>query len=101
MSIESVRKFREAVNASASLQGEVRALRTASSEELVALGARHGFSFTAEELRSVGTSIKNELTDFELEMVAGGTLPVGMMGAHPIPAQPEKPPPKSSSSSYC
>ena len=80
------------------MQSEVRELGAAGPAALVALGARHGFAFTAEELASFGESVRNELTDFELEMVAGGTLPVGMMGAHPIPPQPYKPPPKSSSS---
>jgi predicted ribosomally synthesized peptide with nif11-like leader len=99
--MESVRNFREAVNASVALQGEVRALNPASPAALVELGSRHGFAFTADEFASAASSAQAELTDFELEMVAGGTLPVGQMAANVVPIGPEKKPPKSSSSSYC
>jgi predicted ribosomally synthesized peptide with nif11-like leader len=66
MSRESFEKFREAVLRSeelrSAMQGTVR-----SEADMLALAARHGYEFTAEELHD-----GLELSEEELEAVAGG-----------------------------
>lgn len=96
MSNEAILQFRKAVNASDAMKNEIRAFSRGSRDEFVAMGARHGFEFTEAELAGVAESVRNELTDFELEMVTGGTLPVGPMAAHPVPPQPYRRPAGSS-----
>ena len=62
--------FRNAVNASEELQAQVTA-----GADLVELGAANGFKFTAEELNQGGQERQESeegLTDFEMQVVAGG-----------------------------
>ena len=62
--------FRNAVNNSEELQAQVTA-----GADLVELGASNGFSFTAEELNQGWEELQESdegLTDFEMEVVAGG-----------------------------
>ena len=45
------------------------------SAKISEIAAKHGFSFTSEECEQAWeTAQENELSDFELDMVAGGTL---------------------------
>ena len=63
--------FRNAVNNNGELQQQV-----AAGADLVELGAANGFSFTAEELNQGWQELQESdegLTDFEMEVVAGGT----------------------------
>jgi predicted ribosomally synthesized peptide with nif11-like leader len=49
-------------------------------DEMIAIARAAGYSFTAEELKEEALAHKKELTDAELERVAGGlnfTLPIG------------------------
>jgi predicted ribosomally synthesized peptide with nif11-like leader len=73
MSREAAIEFRAKINASKALQAEV--VRIFDVKDLVALGARHGLQFTPEEAIAVGeaATAEGELSDFELELVAGGT----------------------------
>ena len=67
---ETLTKFRQAVADSADLQEKVKA-----GADLVALGKENGYEFTQEELEAGWEELQESdegLTDFELDMVAGG-----------------------------
>ena len=67
---ETLTKFRNAVADSTDLQEKVKA-----GADLVALGKESGFEFTQEELESGWKQLQESdegLTEFELEVVAGG-----------------------------
>ena len=67
---ETLTNFRKAVADSADLQEKVKA-----GADLVALGKESGFEFTQEELETGWKELQQSdegLTDFELEVVAGG-----------------------------
>ena len=67
---ETLTKFRQAVSDSTDLQEKVKA-----GADLVALGKENGFEFTQEELEAGWEELQESdegLTDFELEVVAGG-----------------------------
>ena len=67
---ETLINFRQAVADSTDLQEKVKA-----GADLVALGKENGYEFTQEELESGWEELQESeegLTDFELEVVAGG-----------------------------
>ena len=67
---ETLTNFRQAVADSADLQEKIKA-----GADLVALGKENGFEFTQEELEAGWEELQESeegLTDFELEVVAGG-----------------------------
>ena len=67
---ETLTNFRHAVADSADLQEKVTA-----GADLVALGKEAGFEFTQEELETGWEELQESdegLTDFELDVVAGG-----------------------------
>jgi len=79
MSVEDVQKFRSAVSRQQdfqrSLQAEIAKARGGNMKDrtitaLIALGSAQGYSFTADDLQQVATN--SELTDAELEHIAGG-----------------------------
>ncbi len=68
---ETLTNFRQAVADSADLQEKVK-----SGADLVALGKENGYEFTQEELESGWKELQKsgeDLTDFELDVVAGGS----------------------------
>ena len=68
---EILTNFRQAVADNADLQEKVKA-----GADLVALGKESGFEFTQEELETGWEELQQSdegLTDFELDVVAGGT----------------------------
>ena len=68
---ETLTNFRQAVADSTDLQEKVKA-----GADLVALGKESGFEFTQEELETGWEELQESdegLTDFELDVVAGGT----------------------------
>jgi len=68
---ETLTKFRNAVADNADLQEKVKA-----GADLVALGKENGFDFTQEELETSWEELQESdegLTDFELDVVSGGT----------------------------
>ena len=68
---ETLIKFRQAVAYSADLQEKVKA-----GADLVELGKENGFEFTQEELEAGWEELQESdegLTDFELEVVSGGS----------------------------
>ena len=67
---EILTKFRNAVSESTDLQEKVKA-----GADLVALGKENGYEFTQEELTAGWKQLQESdegLTDFELDVVAGG-----------------------------
>ena len=67
---ETLTKFRNSVADNADLQEKIKA-----GADLVALGKEAGFEFTQEELETGWEELQKSdegLTDFELEVVAGG-----------------------------
>lgn len=72
MTTDAVLQFRQAVNSSAALKDEIRGLSGHTRADFVAMGARHGYEFSEDDLASVANSVRDELTDFELELVSGG-----------------------------
>jgi len=68
----AIEAFRGKLATDVNLQAQVRQAIEGGCgvEELVSLAGAHGFTFTADEARNSFTD--SELSDFELEMVAGG-----------------------------
>ena len=67
---ETLTKFRQAVSDSTDLQEKVK-----GGADLVALGKENGYEFSQEELNAGWTELQESdegLTDFELDVVAGG-----------------------------
>jgi predicted ribosomally synthesized peptide with nif11-like leader len=91
MSIEAVNQFLQKVSEDNSLQEELAKALDSENDRQAAtdLGAKHGYMFTPDEL---GTEIQNrqgvfqqnqsseELSEEELEAVAGGTSPLIAVG---------------------
>ena len=68
---ETLTNFRQALADSTDLQEKVKA-----GADLVALGKENGFEFTQEELETGWEELQESdegLTDFELDVVAGGS----------------------------
>ena len=85
MSIKSVKQFLSKVTEDQELQAELAAAMEAENDRQAAteLGAKHGFQFTPEELGSEIANRQsefqtkqsaNELSEQELEAVAGGSV---------------------------
>ena len=56
------------------VQQEIRSALMTESAKVSEIAAKHGFTFTSEEGAQAWESAPdNELSDFELDMVAGGT----------------------------
>jgi len=73
MSLEIAREFHSKVNSSSALQAEIRGCR--KIEETLDIARNHGYAFTAQDLLAVAdeTTKSEELSDFDLELVSGGT----------------------------
>jgi len=68
---QTLTNFRKAVSDSTDLQEKVK-----GGADLVALGKENGYEFTQEELEASWQEMQEsdeELTDFELDAVAGGS----------------------------
>ena len=71
MSIEAVAQFREAVNANEDWQEEIR--NFGEEGNMVDFANGKGHAFTSEEYNDyVGSNAEGELSEFEMELVAGG-----------------------------
>ena len=67
---ETLTKFRQAVSGSTDLQDKIK-----GGADLVALGKENGYEFTQEELNTGWKELQESdegLTEFELDVVAGG-----------------------------
>ncbi|AFY58613.1 bacteriocin propeptide, TIGR03798 family/class IIb bacteriocin, lactobin A/cerein 7B family [Rivularia sp. PCC 7116] len=84
MSIEAVNKFLDKVAQDSTIQEELAQAMQAENDRqaVVDLGAKHGFEFTGDELvteiekRQKAAAESGELSEEELEAVAGGAFPI-------------------------
>ena len=73
MSLDQAHAFRDYVSQNEGVQKEIRSALIAESAKVSEIAAKHGFTFTSEEGQEAWDAAQdNELSDFELDMVAGG-----------------------------
>ena len=73
MSLDQANAFRDYVSQSEDVQREIRSALMTESAKVSEIAAKHGFTFTSEEAEQAWDAAQdNELSDFELDMVAGG-----------------------------
>ena len=73
MSLDQANAFRDYVSQNEDVQREIRSALMSESAKVSELAAKHGFTFSSEEGEQAWESAQNnELSDFELDMVAGG-----------------------------
>ena len=73
MSLDQANAFRDYVSQNEDVQKEIRSAFMTESAKVSEIAAKHGFTFTSEEGQQAWeTAQENELSDFELDMVAGG-----------------------------
>ena len=73
MSLDQAHAFRDYVAQNEDVQKEIRSALMTESAKVSEIAAKHGFTFTSEEGQEAWDAAKdNELSDFELDMVAGG-----------------------------
>ena len=73
MSLDQANAFRDYVSQNEDVQKEIRSALMTESAKVSEIAAKHGFTFTSEEGQEAWESAQdNELSDFELDMVAGG-----------------------------
>jgi predicted ribosomally synthesized peptide with nif11-like leader len=76
MSLDQANTFRDYVSQNEEVQREIRSALMRESAKISEIAAKHGFSFTSEEGEQAWESAQdNELSDVELDMVAGGYQP--------------------------
>ena len=74
MTLDQAHAFRDYVSQNEDVQKEIRSALMTESAKVSEIAAKHGFSFTSEEGEQAWeTAQDNELSDFELDMVAGGS----------------------------
>ena len=82
MSLDQANAFRDYVSKNEDVQREIRSALMTESAKVSEIVAKHGFSFTSEEGQQAWESAQdNELSDFELDMVAGGSRAGGPSGS--------------------
>ncbi len=73
MSFDQENAFRDYVSQNEDVQKEIRSALMTESAKVSEIVAKHGFTFTSEDGEQAWASAQdNELSDFELDMVAGG-----------------------------
>ena len=73
MSLDQAHAFRDYVSQNEDVQKEIRSALMTESAKVSEIASRHGFTFTSEEGQQAWDAAQdNELSDFELDMVAGG-----------------------------
>ena len=73
MSLDQAHAFRDYVSQNEDVQKEIRSALMTESAKVSEIAAKHGFTFTSEEGQEAWDAAQdNELSDFELDMVAGG-----------------------------
>ena len=74
MSLDQANAFRDYVSENEDVQKKIRSALMTESAKVSEIAAKHGFTFTSEEGQQAWeTAQENELSDFELDMVAGGS----------------------------
>ena len=85
MAKENVAKFFAQVYENKALQGALHgALAVASPETVVEIAKNKGFNFTADELKDVVKPRGGELSDKEMEAVAGGALNYSSLASYSL-----------------
>jgi predicted ribosomally synthesized peptide with nif11-like leader len=79
MSQEQLKAFLEAVKADVGLQEKLKA--AADADAVVAIAKEVGCMISADELQRAALRVGEELSDEELENVAGGTITFGLWAA--------------------
>ena len=78
MSLDQANAFRDYVSQNEDVQKEIRSALMTESAKVSEIAAKNGFTFTSEEGQQAWeTAQDNELSDFELDMVAGGRSGAG------------------------
>ena len=73
MSLDQANAFRDYVSQNEDVQKEIRSALMTESAKVSEIASKHGFTFTSEEGQQAWDAGQdNELSDFELDMVAGG-----------------------------
>ena len=73
MSLDQAHAFRDYVSQNEDVQKEIRSALMTESAKVSEIASKHGFTFTSEEGEQAWeTAQENELSDFQLDMVAGG-----------------------------
>ena len=73
MSLEQANAFRDYVSENEDVQKEIRSALMTESAKVSEIASKHGFTFSSEEGQEAWDAAQdNELSDFELDMVAGG-----------------------------
>ena len=74
MALDQANALRDYVSQNEDVQREIRSALMTESAKVSEIAAKHGFTFTSEEGQQAwDTAQDNELSDFELDMVAGGS----------------------------
>ena len=78
MTLDQAHAFREYVSQNEDVQKEIRSALMTESAQVSEIAAKHGFTSTSEEAEQAwDAALDNELSDFELDMVAGGSYRAG------------------------
>ena len=73
MSLDQANAFRDYVSQNEDVQKEIRSALMTKSAKVSEIASKHGFTFSSEEGQEAWDAAQdNELSDFELDMVAGG-----------------------------
>ena len=73
MSLDQAHAFRDYVSQNEDVQKEIHSALMTESAKVSEIASKHGFTFTSDEAEQAwATANDNELSDFELDMVAGG-----------------------------
>ena len=75
MSLDQAHAFRDYVSQNEHVQKDIRSALMTESAKVSEIAAKHGFTFTSEEAEQAWDAAQdNELSDFELDMIAGGNM---------------------------
>ena len=75
MSLDQAHAFRDYVSQNEDVQKEIRSALMTESAKVSEIASKHGFTFTSEEGEQAWDAAQdNELSDFELDMIAGGNM---------------------------
>ena len=73
MSLDQANAFRDYVSQNEDVQKEICSALMTESAKVSEIASKHGFTFSSEEGQEAWDAAQdNELSDFELDMVAGG-----------------------------
>lgn len=76
MTIEAVQNFRNVIRNDAVIEAQMREVMASGDgldlSRAVQLGRQHGYRFSEQDVMELFTNEDDELSDFELELVAAG-----------------------------